>query len=177
MSSSCSVVFSVSSQQSFLISLPYFSIASCFNISGIISCVCVYVCWKITLPEYMNSTIIGRHSGNLYYRITGKFGSSFNLVILTVDRQINVFRWMQRQCCSSHAWDAKLKSTNYVQMAHSPNTIVAKFSRYTVIKWTALNVKWLGLSAHLSWFKVLSSDPRTLLIKHGTSLRLFITGV
>ncbi len=28
---------------------------------------------------------------------------------------------MQRQCCSSHAWDAKLKSANYVQMAHSPN--------------------------------------------------------
>ena len=44
MSSSCSVVFSVSSQQSLLISLPYFSIASCFNISGIISCVCVCVC-------------------------------------------------------------------------------------------------------------------------------------
>ncbi len=39
---------------------------------------------------------------------------------------------MQRQCCSSHAWDAELKSANYVQMAHSPNIILAKFSRYTV---------------------------------------------
>ena len=39
---------------------------------------------------------------------------------------------MQRQCCSSHAWDAKLKPANYIQMANSPNIILAKFSRYTV---------------------------------------------
>ncbi len=43
-----------------------------------------------------------------------------DLANLTVDRQIKVFRWMQRQCCNSQAWDAKLKSANYVQMAHSP---------------------------------------------------------
>ncbi len=65
------------------------------------------------------------------YRITAKFGGSFDLANLTVDRQIKVFRWMQRQCCSSHAWDAKLKPANYVQMAHSSNIILAKFSRYS----------------------------------------------
>ncbi len=35
----------------------------------------------------------------------------------------------QRQYCSSNARDAKLKSANYVQMAHSPNIILAKFPR------------------------------------------------
>ncbi len=56
-------------------------------------------------------------------------GGSFNLAIWTVDRQIKVFRWMQRKCCSSHAWDTK-KSANYVQMAHSLNIILAKFSLF-----------------------------------------------
>ena len=77
------------------------------------------------------------------YRITGKLGGSFNLANWTVNRQIKNrqikdFRWTQRQCCSSHACDAKLKSANYVQMAHSPNIILAKFSRYTVLELCAL---------------------------------------
>ncbi len=57
--------------------------------------------------------------------------------------------------------------------------VYADILEIIIIKLTAMYQmdKWLGLSTYLSWFKVLSSDPRTLLIKHGTSPSLFIARV
>ena len=68
--------------------------------------------------------------------MAGKFGGSFNLAIWRIwsliarlkTAKLKFAGGRQCQCCSSHAWDAKLKSANYVQMAHS--IILAKFSCY-----------------------------------------------
>ncbi len=78
--------------------------------------------------QWVRSTV--KISVILMYRITGKCGRSLNLAIWRIwplIAKLKAFRWMQRQCCSSHAWDAKLKSTNYVQMTHSPNFPVIRF--------------------------------------------------
>ena len=55
------------------------------------------------------------------YRITGKFGGIvliWRFSEFDHDRQIKVFQRTQRQCCSSHAWDAKYMHSRFSMPLH-----------------------------------------------------------
>ena len=52
--------------------------------------------------------------------------------------------------CSSNAWDAKLKSANYVQMARSPNFPIIRYSTYNYMYWPSSLSQCPGaLSIHI----------------------------
>ncbi len=87
---------------------------------------------------FMDTSVCMEHT----YRITG------NLAVVLIWRIWPLIAKLpvdKRQCCSSNAWDAKLKSANYVQMAHSPNIILAKFSLYGS---TSLRLKCFPLESY-----------------------------
>ncbi len=85
---------------------------------------CSYTCIKIHI--FINNVLI-------IIPHNKKFGSSFDLANLTVDGRIKNLKFSGGCNVSAVVAPRLRRSNNYIQMAHSPNIILAKFSRYTVL--------------------------------------------